>query len=283
MSTSNSFAYNTGSPIDGTTQVGDLSVGIPTSGYTDTPQYWNGPDQDLGYVVAKPVSGNTQPTPVFGITASVGFWGTKNMTNPLSDETFIQLSEYVANKNDTPQTFTAATEASSWLTANGYWNSYGAGFTLSPSDFTNANTGTWISTLSPPSDGFQTTGQSGPGEAFYGPNLSVNNGGNLPKLNEIRSYWTNNGLNVNTNAYMFNVTWGTGSTLSSGVVVMAFYDYGDNNARLNFGVVDTSDPIWQTPGTGYYSGPIHTLAGTWKLPATFTLVQPPITDNNNWC
>jgi hypothetical protein len=481
MSTTNAFAYNTGSPIDGTTQVGDLSVGTPTSGFTSSPQFWNGPDQDLGYVIARPVSGNTQPSPViisaptklltlsnvyigwdislsnggqtasqifgyqqtvlgnaqidpnskvmfsvlfntstpstlpgshvigigktsmkykgtngldsaypgiddvsmgycadgsilydgtlyfaglstwtdndvidvvinnevngmwvrvnggywnnndgadpasntFGIeiingpfypalcpayegvmtiqnsaeygvptgytllgsneTASVGFWGTKNMTNPLSDATFIQLSEYVANKNGTPQTFTAATDASSWLTANGYWNSYGLGFTLSQSDFVNANWGTYISPLANQNDGFTTTGQSGPGEAFYGPNLSVGYGGNLTKLNEIRSYWSSNGLNTNSNAYMFNVTWGTGSTISSGVVIMKFYDYGDTNAGLNLGVVDTSNPIWQTPGTGYYSGPILTLAGTWKFPSTFTLIQPPIEDGNNWC
>lgn len=283
MSTTNTFAYNTGPTISGTTQVGGLSVGYPISGYTSSPQYWNGPDQDLGYVIAKSVSGNTQPTPVFGVTASVGFWSTKNMTNPLSDASFIQLSEYVSNKAGSPQTFTAATDASSWLTSYGYWNSYGLGFTLSPSDFTNANWGTYISPLSPQSDGFQTTGQSGPGEAFYGPNLSIDGGGNLPKLNEIRSYWTNNGINANSNAYMFNVTWGAGSTLSSGVVIMVLYDYGDTNARLQLGVVDTSDPIWQTPGTSYYSGPIHTLAGTWKFPATFTLIQPPIADGNNWC
>jgi hypothetical protein len=42
-----------------------LSVGTPTSGITNSPIFWNGPDEDLGYVIAVPVSGNTQPTPVF--------------------------------------------------------------------------------------------------------------------------------------------------------------------------------------------------------------------------
>jgi hypothetical protein len=64
MSTSRSFAYNTGSPIAGTIQVGSLSVGTPLSGFTNNPKYWNGPDEDLGYVIAIPVSGNTQPTPI---------------------------------------------------------------------------------------------------------------------------------------------------------------------------------------------------------------------------
>jgi hypothetical protein len=64
MATARPFAYNTSGTIDGTTQVGDISVGVPTSGFTNSPQYWNGPDEELGYVIAFPVSGNTQPTPI---------------------------------------------------------------------------------------------------------------------------------------------------------------------------------------------------------------------------
>jgi hypothetical protein len=63
MSTTRPFSYNTGSPISGTIQVGDLAVGYPTSGYTGM-EWWNGPDEDLGYVIAQPVSGDTQPTNV---------------------------------------------------------------------------------------------------------------------------------------------------------------------------------------------------------------------------
>jgi hypothetical protein len=65
MATSRPFAYNTGVTITGTIQVGNLSIGTPTSGFTNNPQYWNGPDEELGYVIARPVSGNTQPSPVF--------------------------------------------------------------------------------------------------------------------------------------------------------------------------------------------------------------------------
>jgi len=64
MATARPFAYHTGPAIDGTLQLGNLSIGTPTSGFTDSPQYWNGPDEDLGYVIAIPVSGNTQPTPL---------------------------------------------------------------------------------------------------------------------------------------------------------------------------------------------------------------------------
>ena len=59
------FAYNTGAPIAGTTQVGDLAIGYPTSGFEATGlQWWQGPDESTGYVVAKPISAGNQPTPV---------------------------------------------------------------------------------------------------------------------------------------------------------------------------------------------------------------------------
>ena len=48
------FAYNPGTLIPGTEQVGSLSIGAPTSGFTNNPQYWNGPDEELGYVIAAP-------------------------------------------------------------------------------------------------------------------------------------------------------------------------------------------------------------------------------------
>jgi hypothetical protein len=64
MATARPFAYNPGTSIPGTEQVGSLAIGAPTSGFTNNPQFWNGPDEDLGYVIAAPVSGNTQPTPV---------------------------------------------------------------------------------------------------------------------------------------------------------------------------------------------------------------------------
>lgn len=67
MPTSKSFAYNPGSPIAGTEQVGDLAISVDDQDYTTSPggvTWWQGPDLDLGYVIAHTVPGNTQPTPV---------------------------------------------------------------------------------------------------------------------------------------------------------------------------------------------------------------------------
>lgn len=55
MSITRPFSYNTGASIAGTIQVGDLAIGTPTSGFTSNPQFWNGPDEELGYVIAYPV------------------------------------------------------------------------------------------------------------------------------------------------------------------------------------------------------------------------------------
>ena len=274
MSTTNTFAYNTGPTISGTTQVGGLSVGYPISGYTSSPQYWNGPDQDLGYVIAKSVSGNTQPTPVFGVTASVGFWSTKNMTNPLSDASFIQLSEYVANKAGSPQTFTAATDASTWLTANGYWNSYGnlASFTINPSDFTNGGA-IYQATLAVGTngvDGFVNTAAQGNFyEGYYGFGLTSG------AISAISAAVTQAGIDPNNSTgYIWSVTWGAGSSISSGYVKFGF----DAGGYFDIQTVDPADADWQLPGVSNGT----TLVGTFLFPATFTQYIP-LTNKGGWC
>jgi hypothetical protein len=114
MATTRPFSYNTGSPISGTTQVGNLAVGTPVSGFTGM-EWWNGPDEDLGYVIAQPVSGDTQPTPISDVTASVGFF----RTSGFNDNEFIDIANILLN-----ETYNNVLDASTELTYNGYWNSY---------------------------------------------------------------------------------------------------------------------------------------------------------------
>jgi hypothetical protein len=67
MATSRPFAYNTGGSISGTDQVGNIAIGTPNVGFESSGvQWWNGPDEDLGYVICLPVPLNTQDTPVPG-------------------------------------------------------------------------------------------------------------------------------------------------------------------------------------------------------------------------
>jgi hypothetical protein len=122
MATARPFAYNPppNAVIAGTEQVGSLAIGTPTSGFTSNPQFWNGPDEELGYVIAYPVPAGDHPTPVFDeVTSYLGFLGTKNMSNPLSEATFVELTNSSFNQN-----FTTGNDASTWLTNNGYWNSW---------------------------------------------------------------------------------------------------------------------------------------------------------------
>ena len=117
MPTSRPFAYNTGATISGTVKIGDLSVGTPTLGFESTGlQWWNGPDEDLGYVIAQSVSSNTQPTPVSGVTASVGFFRSTGLT----ESSYINLAQIISQN----QTFTTGNNAYLWLSGNGYWSSW---------------------------------------------------------------------------------------------------------------------------------------------------------------
>jgi hypothetical protein len=114
MATARPFAYNTGSTISGTTQIGSLAVGTPSSGFTGNPRWWNGPDEDLGYVICRPNTSGNQPNPD-NVPAYIRFSRSKLKT----DQSFINLVNSVFN-----QTFTGTTQCSSYLTTNGYWTSW---------------------------------------------------------------------------------------------------------------------------------------------------------------
>lgn len=118
------FAFNTGTTIPGTIQIGNLAVGVDDVDYSEQPggvQWWNGPDEELGYIIAHETPSGTQPNPL-SIPAYVGFWRSE-----LNDESFISLSQYVSSVHGTPQTFLSGDDAKTWLNINGYWTSYEGG------------------------------------------------------------------------------------------------------------------------------------------------------------
>lgn len=121
MSFSRPFAYNPIPPnplISGTDQVGNLAIGVDPNlnyaGGVGGVQWWMGPDENLGYVIAQSVPALNQPNPL-GIPAGVGFF----RSNLLTESSFISTSNYVAG-----QFFGSGDAASSYLTSNGYWNSW---------------------------------------------------------------------------------------------------------------------------------------------------------------
>ena len=122
MAITRPFAYNLGSNIPGTIQLGNLAIGVDNLDYSEQPggvRWWNGPDESLGYVIAhETVSGN-QPNPV-GVDAYLGFWRSEFKT----ESSFIQLAEWVSELNNNPQTFSNGNDAKTWLNDNGFWTSY---------------------------------------------------------------------------------------------------------------------------------------------------------------
>ena len=118
MPINHAFAFNTGSTISGTIQVGDLAISDSVQNYGadyGNVKWWGGPDETLGYVIAESVPSNTQPTEIPGVTASVGFW----RSNGLTDQAFVDLGNTVFGQN-----FTTASQTQNWLNNNGYWSSY---------------------------------------------------------------------------------------------------------------------------------------------------------------
>jgi len=126
MALSRPFAYNnTGSPISGTTQYGDLVVGNIEADYADNyggVTWWGGPDEDLRWIIGNARPGG-QPVPS-GATgpAYVGFWGSKPI-GVKTDETFLAIANYVGAKNGQPP-FATTNDAVAWLESNGFYTSY---------------------------------------------------------------------------------------------------------------------------------------------------------------
>jgi hypothetical protein len=136
MPTARPFAYNPGSILSGTEQYGTIAVGTGDNPYSENYgglQWWQGPDEDLGYCIGTSVPSGDQPTPL-GNIGTVQFW----RTDSFDDNQFISLSNTLSNQN-----FSSSIEAVTWLNDNGYWSSY-AGISPSP---TPTNTPTPTKTL----------------------------------------------------------------------------------------------------------------------------------------
>lgn len=109
------FGYNSGSPIPGSSQSGSLAVSNNSSGGGSV-KWWNGPNEDLGYVIGYVDTSGTRKSngnPVVG--SAVGF----RRTPIKSDDEFLNLV-----RNVTGQSFLTASVAAEWLNTNGYYTSY---------------------------------------------------------------------------------------------------------------------------------------------------------------
>jgi hypothetical protein len=116
------FGYNSGAPISGASQSGNLAVSNDfTAG--GAIKWWNGPNEELGYVIGYPDTTGLRKSngSLIGSNA-VGFVRTLTKT----DAEFLSLANSLTGQN-----FTVASTATNWLNTNGYYTSYGTteGFT----------------------------------------------------------------------------------------------------------------------------------------------------------
>lgn len=125
-------------------------------------------------------------------------------------------------------------------------------------------------------DGFENTvAQSGLAEGYYAYNLD-------PALvTAISNYVTALGIPPNNSqGYVYNVSWAAGSSISSGLVKLGFYN-GNGDTTQSYVDIQTIDPT----DTNYQQNNTNngtTLVGTFLFPATFTIYSP-LTDKNGWC
>jgi hypothetical protein len=122
MATTRPFAYNTGSTITGTIQIGNIAIGVSNQDYSQNPggvKWWMGPDEELGYVIAHEVPPGNQPTEV-EVDAYLAFWRSTELTN----QSLLDLLNVLPITNGLPK-FTDANVAKTWLNNNGHWTSYG--------------------------------------------------------------------------------------------------------------------------------------------------------------
>ena len=109
------YGYNSGAPVSGASQSGNLAISNDSRGGGSV-QWFNGPNEDLGYVIGYPDTSGSRK--VRGVTISggaVGFMRTSNKT----DAEFLSIANLLTN-----QGFVTASVAANWLNTNGYYTSY---------------------------------------------------------------------------------------------------------------------------------------------------------------
>ena len=112
------FAYNPDGNIDGTLQIGDLTIGIPTAGFTAYPsiKFWNGTEEYPGAIIICYPDLEGGHTGADGTTAYIGF---KMFTNPVAFMIFVE--------QELGTTPTDPEHAAALLNDAGVWTNYGEG------------------------------------------------------------------------------------------------------------------------------------------------------------
>jgi hypothetical protein len=300
------FAYNPGAPVFGTNQVGDIAVSNIDVEYSDGYgglQWWGGPDETNGYVIA-----HTDPSGSHdggsGGSAYLGFWRSSGLT----DQSFLDLCNSIPPRiGDTP--FTTTSQASAWLTANGYWTSF-TSITPTPtatvavtptptgtpaSTTTPTPTGTPASTPTPtpthsaPS-GFSVTIVESGGDVVMSASGSLNIN-DLTLVNPSAGPFGNGGIGVSTATFLLGANGLSGAQYSGFTTAPSNFGPGgpggtQTSASGNiFGVVKFDGPTG-TPSlivpTGYTTGTVISGSQTFSGQTFSSLGLTPGTYTYTW-
>ena len=122
MATYRIFCYNpTGATISGTEQVGNIAAATGDVSIDPTKQWWNGPDEDVRYIVAysslnSERSNGPERVLATNYPCNLGFIGSLDKT----DESFLNLAKTISGSSS----LASASAAKTWLNTNGYWTSW---------------------------------------------------------------------------------------------------------------------------------------------------------------
>ena len=114
MATARPFAFNTGSTISGSTQLGDLGIGVdplPWCNHIGGVTWYMGADEELGYIIARPNPSLYRP---------------RFLRAAFTEQGFLDLCNYVSRTQSGP-VFTNTLDAKNWIDSEGYWTTYTGG------------------------------------------------------------------------------------------------------------------------------------------------------------
>jgi hypothetical protein len=111
----------TSSLPSGIDQSQNILIGVADQNYYNLGgfDWWAGPDESLGYVIACHNQTFTQPNPL-NIPCGIGFL----RSSALTDTSFLELFNHLMAKLSLTPVLNV-NDAKTWLLANGYWTSYG--------------------------------------------------------------------------------------------------------------------------------------------------------------
>ena len=244
MATVRSFAYNSGTGVTGTYKVGSISAGYSPINYGGGLLWWNGPNEDTGYVIGHTSGARTTGNGAFSVSSpTIGFW-----RSPLKTEnSFVSTCNTIFG-----QSFTDGVTAKNWLESNGYWASY-SGVTTS-NLVVHLDAGNYAGTGS---TWYGLTGSNA--TLFNTPTYSITSNGMLSFSDASLEYATVPNLG-NLSSWTIEAWFRLTSAITSKVSSIVCNQF-DLSSKLNFSMGTNNSPSNYNLCVGFFDGSWHNTVG----------------------